>query len=88
VLYIREATKSGSPPLNWKVWLTRPTAPGFKKSDNYLINTKASYTRWIDVVIQLGKDCTNAGLEITMDNPANAVKHAQAAAELPRPRLD
>jgi hypothetical protein len=40
------------------------------------------YTRWINVVIQLGKDSTEAGLEITMDNPANAVRQAQAAAEL------
>jgi hypothetical protein len=81
-LYMREATESGSPPLNWKVWLVRPTAPGFKKSDDYLINTEESYTRWINVVIQLGKESTEAGLEITMDNPADAVRQAQAEAEL------
>jgi hypothetical protein len=53
-----------------------------QKSGKYLINTKATYTHWIDVVIQLGKDCTKASLEITMDNPSNAVRQDQAAAEI------
>jgi hypothetical protein len=47
-----------------------------------MINDEALYAHWINTVVELGRDQTDVGLEIVMENPGNALKQAQAAVEI------
>ncbi|POW22878.1 hypothetical protein PSHT_00852 [Puccinia striiformis] len=48
------------------------------KKNDYQIKDEASYRHWIDTIFELGKDHTEASLELTMDNPGTNKKLAQA----------
>ncbi|PLW05963.1 hypothetical protein PCASD_24583 [Puccinia coronata f. sp. avenae] len=77
---IQEACASGS--VDWKVWITSTRFSEFNKNRDYTINDEASYAHWIDTVVELGRDRTDVGLEILMENPGDALKQAQAAVEI------
>ncbi|KAI7961936.1 hypothetical protein MJO28_000030 [Puccinia striiformis f. sp. tritici] len=48
------------------------------EKNDYQIKDKASYRHWMDTIVELGKDRTEASLELTMDNPGANKKLAQA----------
>ncbi|EFP77465.1 uncharacterized protein PGTG_03421 [Puccinia graminis f. sp. tritici CRL 75-36-700-3] len=79
---IQNTLESGSPGINWKVWMNLPAAHKFKKNANYKVNDIDSFTHWTATIIANGKDRTDASLEVEMISPANLEKEAKAAVKI------
>ncbi|EFP77678.2 uncharacterized protein PGTG_03634 [Puccinia graminis f. sp. tritici CRL 75-36-700-3] len=79
---IQNALESGSPGINWKVWMNLPAAHEFKKNANYKVNDINSFTHWTATIIANGKDRTDASLEVEMISPADLEKEAKAAVKI------
>ncbi|KNZ56958.1 uncharacterized protein VP01_2279g2 [Puccinia sorghi] len=71
--FIRDATRTGFPPIKWHVYLLRsPSLPEFTKYSHYLITNLASFTiGWITAVADLGKDLVNTGFQLKMESHGN-----------------
>jgi hypothetical protein len=81
---VQNALESGSPGINWKVWMNLPPAHEFKKNANYKVNDIDSFTHWTATIIANGKDRTDASLEVEMINPSDLEKEAKAAVKIKR----
>ncbi|KNZ57334.1 hypothetical protein VP01_2185g1 [Puccinia sorghi] len=68
---IRDATRTGFPPIELHVYLLHSLSlPEFTKDSPYLITNLASFTHWITTVADLGKDQVKAGLQLKMESPS------------------
>ncbi|KNZ44322.1 hypothetical protein VP01_928g6 [Puccinia sorghi] len=65
---IHNAFASGSPQINWKVWLTFPKDDECMKTSDYMINDIQSFTTKINCVFELENDVTKASLELFMED--------------------
>ncbi|KNZ60754.1 uncharacterized protein VP01_15055g1, partial [Puccinia sorghi] len=54
---IRDAARTGVPPIEWHIYLLRsPLLPEFSKDSQYLIANQASFSHWIKAVAALCKE--------------------------------
>ena len=80
---IRDATETGSPSIDWSVYLLRsPSLPQYNKSENYLLSDIASFDQWIDDVTSLGKDNVDCGLKLEMEDRGAIEKQAATSFEV------
>jgi hypothetical protein len=79
---IRNALVSGTPKLDWKVWMKLPADNEFKKSADYKVNNIESFTHWTATVISNGKDRANVTMERKMISPADLAKDVRTAVKV------
>ncbi|POV98970.1 hypothetical protein PSHT_13781 [Puccinia striiformis] len=81
---VRDAVASGSPRMDWWISLKLRAAPEFNKSAKPKpnINSEAGFLAWINVIVELGNDTTNACLELSKtDAAARVYKLTRQAAQ-------
>ena len=80
---IWDAIETGSPPIDWSVYLLRsPSLPEFNKAAKDLLCDINSFNKFIDAGTSLGEDNINCGLKLKMEDRGAIEKQAAATVEI------
>jgi hypothetical protein len=76
---MRSTILTGSPHIDWNLYIVSPPHPDFKKGAHYHVNDEEHYIRWISAVTKQGKTNPATNMSIQMQNPAALIKQKKAA---------
>ncbi|PLW32899.1 hypothetical protein PCANC_17117 [Puccinia coronata f. sp. avenae] len=76
---MRSAILTGSPHIDWNLYIISPPHPDFKKGAHYHVNDEEHYIRWISAVTKQGKTNPATNLSIQMQNPEALIKQKKEA---------